>query len=206
MFNNLQHTEVKHSNGGTSVLGVCLLSWQQKTRQLLSGQLVLVPVPSSGLMDVFSVSSRWIFCFYLVRHEMFWETGRTRTNEGTMSFWRPTCACGWRVLVSDWSQQKKSGIHRKDLIAVPAAIPASSPTATVPITSSKGSLWTTSWWVPTREWEDLTDLWFSRRSMMDNRKLILCDHKSTYLVKDTWSLAEGSDMSSGLPAPAPGVT
>lgn len=53
------------------------------------------------------------------------------------------CTCGWKVLVCE-CQQKKRGIQRKDLIAVPAAIPASSPTATDPITSSKGSLWTTS--------------------------------------------------------------
>lgn len=45
-------------------------------------------------------------------------------------------------------QQKNRGIQRKDLMAVPAAIPASSPMAMFSITPSKGSLWTITWWLP----------------------------------------------------------
>lgn len=54
------------------------------------------------------------------------------------------------------SQQKKNkGIHRKDRMAAPAARPVSNPSATDSATPSNGSLWTTTWWVPSRrQWND----------------------------------------------------
>lgn len=71
----------------------------------------------------------------------------TRTSEG-----RTTSRRIGSRLVPEGSQQKKNGIHRKDLMAVPAAIPASRPMATVPISSSKGSLWSSSCcWAPAGE-------------------------------------------------------
>lgn len=54
---------------------------------------------------------------------------------------------------TDWGgglqpQQKKRGIQRKDLMAVPAAIPASNPNTALSISPSKGSRWTTTRWFP----------------------------------------------------------
>lgn len=122
----------------------------QETRQLIGGHLGLLPVFRT--VGCFA-SGAGCSSFHLFRNVFFWDEGRTRTtikrnNVLLKANKKKMCTCGWKVLVSE-CQQKKSGIHRKDLIAVPAAIPASSPTATVPITSSKGSLWTTSWWLPT---------------------------------------------------------
>lgn len=51
----------------------------------------------------------------------------------------------------DNCQQKNIGIQRKDLMAVPAAMPASSPKAMFSIKPSKGSLWTITWCEPWRQ-------------------------------------------------------
>lgn len=57
----------------------------------------------------------------------------------------------WCRRCHDNCQQKNRGIQRKDLMAVPAAMPASSPKAMFSIIPSNGSLWTITWWEPERQ-------------------------------------------------------
>ena len=58
-------------------------------------------------------------------------------------------------------QQKKKGIQRKERIAAPAAMPASSPSATCSPMPSYGSLWISMWWVPERDggWDRMLNIW-----------------------------------------------